>query len=175
MSDTRNITIQGVIFPVTSPYAAGPCELSEAEANALNQVRAENIRNNFASKMKKKRDELELDKDAPFPQEVVDGFATELAAYDESYEFTLASAGGGRAPVDPIEKEAIKLAKSAIQAHLSAQGVTVKAYKEVNEDQYNDTVAKLAASKEFRTAAEKAVRERDKLASAGLEGLLAAE
>ncbi len=49
--DTKNIIIQGQTFTASLPYAAGQA-LTESEARALNQVRLENIRNNFASKVK---------------------------------------------------------------------------------------------------------------------------
>ena len=47
----KTITIQGVEFTVASPYAEGHT-ITEAEAKALNQVRAENIRNNCAGLVK---------------------------------------------------------------------------------------------------------------------------
>ena len=48
---TKEITIAGQTFAVLQPYAEGHT-ITEAEAKALNQVRAENVRNNMAGKVK---------------------------------------------------------------------------------------------------------------------------
>lgn len=185
---TRDITIQGVVFSVAQPYAAGTVELTEAEANALNQTRAENIRNNFAGKVKAAREDAVKDatpegvepdlsaealKAVELSDSVLASLAEDLANYDAEYIFTMASAGGGRAPVDPIAKEALSLAKAAVTGKLKAAGTTVKAYTETEEGQakYDNAVATLAAHPEYLKAAKKNVAEREKLANAGIEDL----
>lgn len=185
---TRDITIQGVVFSVAQPYAAGTVELTEAEANALNQTRAENIRNNFAGKVKAAREDAvkaatpegvepdlsaEALKAVELSDSVLASLAEDLANYDAEYIFTMASAGGGRAPVDPIAKEALSLAKAAVTGKLKAAGTTVKAYTETEEGQakYDNAVATLAAHPEYLKAAKKNVAEREKLANAGIEDL----
>ena len=50
----EQIIIQGVTFNVPTPYAEGHV-LATNEASALNQLLHENLRNNFASKVKAKR------------------------------------------------------------------------------------------------------------------------
>lgn len=169
---TREITIQNIVFTVSQPYEAGHT-INEAEAHSLNQTRAENIRNNFASKIKAKRKELELADDAELPQEAVEDLAAQVAAYDADYVFSLASAGGGARPKDPLEAEAIKLAKAAVAGKLKSMGVTVKAYTETEEGQtkYDNAVAQLAASEEYRKEAKKNLAAREKLASAGAAAL----
>lgn len=170
MSEPRNITIQGVIFAVSQPYAEGHA-ITEAEAHALNQVRAENIRNNMASKVKAAKAELE--EGAELSEATLSELAATVAAYDADYVFNMASAGGGATPKDPIQAEAVKMAKAAIAGLLRKKGVTVKAYTETDEGKarYDENVAKLADSAEYQKAAKKAVAEREKLASAGLEDL----
>lgn len=171
MPETREITIQGIIFTVSTPFAAGHV-CTEAEAAALNQTRCENIRNNMASKIKKAEKELP-EGQTEFTEEQIAEFAAEVQAYDEAYEFTLASAGGGAKPKDPIEAEAIKMAKAAVAGLLKKKGTTVKAYLEIegNKEAYDNAVAKLADSDEYRKAAKKAVTEREKLATAAVEDL----
>ena len=50
--DTQTITIQGGQFQIPMPFSEGHT-LNGPEASAMNQLFAENIRNNFAGKMKK--------------------------------------------------------------------------------------------------------------------------
>lgn len=168
---TRDITIQGVIFSVTTPYEAGH-QITEAEAAALNQTRSENIRNNMATKVKKAKEALP-EGQTELPEETLNELAAEVQAYDEGYEFNLASVGGGARPKDPIEAEAVKLAKAAILGKLKANGTTLKAYLEIegNQAKYDNAVATLASTKEYMAAAKKAVTEREKLASAGMASL----
>lgn len=187
MSDTnlKSITIQGEEFEVSQPYAEGHT-CSEAEAKALNQTRAENIRNNMAAKIKAALKEAGTTTDAegkevqnPLPDSVMADLVAEVADYDASYEFTLASVGGGRASRDPIEIEATKIAKASIVASLKAQGRTLKSVThdeagneiEGGADRLAAAIAKVASSDEVVKAAKKAVAERNKLASADLADL----
>jgi hypothetical protein len=171
MTKTRDITIQGVIFTVSTPFEAGHV-VTEAEAAALNQTRCENIRNNMATKVKAAQKELPEGETA-LSEETLAELAAEVAAYDAEYEFSMASAGGGSKPKDPIEAEAVKLAKAAIAGQLKSKGTTVKAYLEVegNKAKYDEAIAKLAAHPDYLKAAKKAVQDREKLASAGIESL----
>ena len=66
------ITIQKQLFNVPNRYAAGHV-LTEGEANALNQTYHENLRNNFAGRVKEGGDHATLQ--------------TELDAYAASYQF----------------------------------------------------------------------------------------
>ena len=183
----REITIQGVLFAVSTPYNEGHV-CTEAEAAALNQVRCENIRNNMASKVKAAQAELMVDgpanedgtpgkkvmpEGAQLSKETLEELALTVAAYDEDYVFTLASVGGGAAPKDPIEAEAVKLAKAAVAGQLKSMGHTVKAYTETDagKEKYAAAVAKLAASPDYVASAKKAVAERQKLAKAGSASL----
>ena len=52
MSESNTITIQGESFSVDMPYSEGHV-CTSTQAGALNQTRAENLRNNFASSVKK--------------------------------------------------------------------------------------------------------------------------
>lgn len=143
MSDTKSITIQGVSFEVTAPYAAGHV-VTEAEALALNQVRAENIRNNKARAVKAAKEEHGDE----LPSDILKALAAEVSEYDKNYEFTIASVGGGRTPVDPVEREAVKIAKTLINAKLKEMGKTVKDYCSTDEGKarYDENVARIAAS-----------------------------
>lgn len=107
---SKEITIAGMIFPVGQPYAAGHV-LTEGEAIALNQVRAENIRNNMAKLVKEKGA----------------GAAEEVAEYDAAYEFGVRGEGSARV-VDPLERECISIAKELLAKRIKEKGGKVKDY-----------------------------------------------
>ena len=159
---TKTITIYGIDFPVASPYAEGHV-VTEAEAKALNQVRAENIGNNMRAKVR-----AELAEDGSISQDALEKLLALFADYDANYVFTLASVGGGRKVTDPVEAEARRMAKAAISAKLKSQG---RALKEVDPDALAAAIAKLAEDPKIRKAAEKAVKERNDAASIDLAGL----
>ena len=162
---TKEITIQGVPFKVTEPYAAGHA-ISEAAAKALNQTRAENIGNNCAKLVK------EAQKNAgegnALSEDVLTSLAQHVTEYDKGYEFTLASVGGGRASRDPIEIEATKIARAAITAQLRKNG---KKVSEVDADALKAKIAEVAAMPNVMKAAKKAVAERTNLAEEALTAL----
>ena len=113
---TREITVKDVSFTVDQPYEAGHA-VTAAEAAALNQARAENIGNNLRSRVTKALDE----KDSTTMEEV-QAYAKE---YNEKYTFEMG--GGGRA-LDPVEREARKIARQAVSAKIKATGKKVSEY-----------------------------------------------
>src|SRR5262245_45849295 len=78
------ITIQGQTFKVPIRYSAGH-QLTDGEAGALNQTFHENLRNNFASKV---RDGIEAGVPVETLQQQLDDYATD-------YQFGVRSGGGG--------------------------------------------------------------------------------
>jgi len=123
-SGTQTILIQGLQFSAPAPYNEGHV-LSEAEANVLNQTFGENLRNNFASVVKAARTALNLpDKTDLTDPTVLGELTAKFAEYASSYTFS-----GRRAPrivADPVEREAIRIAKSIVTEHLAAHKVLVK-------------------------------------------------
>jgi len=127
MSDqNKTITVQKVLVEVSQPYAEGHT-ITAAEAAALNQVRAENLRNNTAPKIKEL---VQKHGDAEKAQKEAQKLVSE---YDKTYEFSLSS-GGGRSSMDPLEREARTIAKAYITAKIKEQGMTQKEYKEQKGD-----------------------------------------
>lgn len=118
----EEITIAGQIFTVHRPYFEGHI-LSANEAAALNQVFGENLRNNFAGTVKKAVEAGAFDH--PTHQDLLDAYAT-------SYEFGVRKAreGGGstRTPKDPVEAEALSIAKDKVRAAIKAKGGNPKDY-----------------------------------------------
>lgn len=166
MSET--ITIQGFDFTVPAPYEAGH-PLTDNEASALNGLLHENLRNNFASKVKKA---VEAAGEDGTPD--LAALQTELDEYAAGYSFNLRRAGGGGGVKrDPVSNEAFKLAKDAIYAALKAKG---KARKDYTNEQISEAAEKLLASPSgaaIRTAAEERVKAAQSVAQVSLDGLAA--
>lgn len=158
---TKSITVAGHIFEVAQPYAAGTHDLSEGEAAALNQVRAENIRNNMASRVKAAM--KDAPEGTPLPAELVE----EFAAYERDYAFAIRQPGQVR-ETDPIAVEARKIARATLAAAIKAAG---KSRKDYTDEQFENLLSAVAAKDEVQKAAVKAVRERSKLAEGALEGM----
>lgn len=135
--EVKEITIAGQSFNVRQPYAAGHV-VTDAEAKALNQVRAENIRNNMATKVKTAFG------DAPTEELNVETIGQIVAEYDAAYEFTLASVGGGRKSADPVESEARKIATAILTQALRQKGTTLKAMRDRNADAIEAKIAEIA-------------------------------
>jgi hypothetical protein len=166
MADKKEITIAGVAFEVLQPYAAGHT-VTEAEAKALNQVRAENIRNNCASKVK-----AATEGTAKEGEPTAANIAEYVQAYDAGYEFTLASVGGGKRATDPVEVEALRIARDQFSAWATSKKTTLKAIKEkIGEEAYNGKLAELAERPENVKEAKRRIAERAKTAESVLDSL----
>jgi hypothetical protein len=96
------ITIQSKVFRVPIKYAAGHV-LKENEAGALNQTFHENLRNNFATRV---RDGVEAGLDDKTLQQQLDDYAA-------TYEFGVRGGGGTRG--DPVLTLAMNLARELIR------------------------------------------------------------
>ena len=154
--NTQVITIQGRQFTIPMPYAEGH-QLNSAEAAAVNQLYAENVRNNFAGKIK----QAEEKKESVPGQEELDKYCAE-------YKFGARGAAGPK--LDPIEAEARRLAESAISEALKAKGFKLK---DVPDEQFDSWVKEAVETQpQFRAAAKTLIEQRaaalEALKSAGL-------
>jgi hypothetical protein len=165
---TKTISIHGVVVTLQTPYAEGHV-VTEAEAMALNQTRAENIGNNRRKEIKALIDEAAGSTDDEKIASVQEAVQAMISAYEAEYVFTKASVGGGSATrLDPLTKMCQDLAKSFISGKLKEMGMTAKAYLEANgEDAIKNKVAELQDNEQIVAAAKKALREREKM-TAGL-------
>lgn len=171
---TKQITIQGILFSVLTPYVEGHA-VTEAEAKALNQTRSEAVRNNMASVVKAANteagvtpDKLGLNVQNALSDDAMAELVAAVTAYDEGYQFTLASVGGGRKTTDPVESEALRLARSAVTAQLKAAGRKVKDF---DKDVLDGAIAKLADTDAVKKAAAKNVKANQDMAEAALSAL----
>lgn len=179
------LTIQGLEFDYSMPYAPGAIELTEGEASTLNQVRGENLRNNFASTIKKLKEDqadkyrkengLAEDADVPADAIVLDHatLAGEFADYDKEYEFGVRKAGSGpRVPVDPVEREAFKIAQGIIRDAAKAKGLKISS---ISDEQMENLIENLLNSKpDIREEARRRVETASEFASADVLAGLAA-
>ena len=116
--ETTEITIQQLLFTVPKPFAEGHT-LTANEANVLNQTLHENLRNNYASAVKKAKEEANgADPDMAELQ-------TGLDAYIKEYEFGVRRSGGGGVSIDPIDRKALALAKDQVKRAIKAKGLKV--------------------------------------------------
>lgn len=155
MTMQKEITIAGATFAVSQPYAAGHV-ITEAEAKALNQVRAENVRNNTASKVK-----AALEGTAKEGEPTKETIADYVAQYDADYVFTLASVGGGRKSTDPVEVEALRIARGTFADWAASKKLTLKAIKEkIGEEAYEAKLAEIAMREDVVKEAKRRVKAR---------------
>lgn len=110
-------TIAGQTFNVFQPYAEGHV-LTANEASSMNQTFAENIRNNFAKRVKEAVDAGTFDQDM---------LQSQLDDYMNDYEFGVRTGGGGRVG-NPVEAEALRIAKDKVRAALQRKGEKLSDY-----------------------------------------------
>lgn len=100
----KNILVKKVDYTIAQPFAEGHV-CTANEANALNQLLCENVRNNFSAKIKE---------DAPAPAQ------EDFDKYVASYQFGVRSV----ASTDPIEKEMRKIVEAKLKDMLAKAGKT---------------------------------------------------
>jgi hypothetical protein len=107
---------------VPQPYAAGAHTLTEGEANALNQIVAENLSNNLRARI------VEGEVSGEGEAKTVTPYTNETAqvlvdAYLTDYELGVRRAASGERQVtDPVEREARKIAREKARALIKEQG-----------------------------------------------------
>lgn len=161
---TQTVTIQGFEFSIPAKYAEGHA-LNANEASAMNQLFAENVRNNAASKIKKAKTEAEaagnefsLDADRG---EEAGSLRQEIQDYAETYEFGARVARASE-PVDPIQKEAYRIATDLVLGKLRDNNMKKK---DLADGVFDETVAKIQAGEKVQKLAIKRVKEREALAA----------
>lgn len=157
-------TINGLQFELSAPYVEGH-QITAIEARVLNQTRAENIGNNTRAKIKEFQDANASE------QEIQDY----VAGIDASYEFTAAGVSASR-KLDPVEREAVKIAREALKAHLSQTGRKITVAPEgLSDDEWEEKVQseidRISALDEVVKQAKKAVDAKNKQAQSLADAL----
>lgn len=120
----KQITIAEKIYSIPQPFAEGHV-CSANEASVLNQILAENCRNNFAPKVKKDP------ANAPTQEE--------FDKYVAGYNFGVRSISSS----DPVQKEMKAIVERALIKALAEQGMTKSQMaKEDFDNQVQDTIEK---------------------------------
>jgi hypothetical protein len=112
--------IHGFKFEMFTPYTAGDV-LNAEEANTINQTRCENLRNNLADAIWQAKEQAEKD-GAPIDQAALQKLVTD---YDLTYEFGVRRGGGGRIG-DPVESEAMDMARELVREAFKKRGTAIK-------------------------------------------------
>jgi hypothetical protein len=145
-----DITVQGIALAAPMPYAEGHV-LTPNEAAAVNQLLHENLRNNFANVVKKAKEAGNVDQAA---------LQAEFDKYIEGYEFGVRRTGtGGTRIVDPVEREANKIAKTKVKEALRAKNIKLDT---VAKEKFDALVAQLSSRAEIVQAAKEIVEARSK-------------
>lgn len=149
----NTMKIAGQLFAIAAPFDEGHA-LTANEASAMNQLLAENIRNNFAKRVKDADD--------------VAGLQAELDNYVKEYEFGVRRSGGGRTG-DPVEAEAMAIARSKVKQALQAKGHKLA---DISASKITELASQaLAKHPEWTDLAVQVVSQRDAVADVELEGL----
>lgn len=156
----EQITIAGKTFNAPVRYAEGH-ELTEGEASALNQTYHENLRNNFAKKVKEAVEAGSFDQSA---------MQTTFDAYAAEYAFGVRTGGGGGAPRDPVMAEALKIAKAILKDKMKAAGKKPNDYSA--EAITNAAKALIQRDEKIMETARARISEQKSLASDDLEDLI---
>ena len=103
----KPITIAGKVFQIPAPFKDGDA-VNPNEASALNQVLAENVRNNLAKQVKS---------NGKFSQ-------TDVDSYVSGYAFGVRTVIGRS--LDPIQKEAMIIAREKVREAIVKKGHKLK-------------------------------------------------
>lgn len=114
----KNITVQGLSLAAPQPYEEGHA-LTVNEASVLNQTYLENLRNNYAGKVKKACEDNNVENAVDLHDTVKATIQTDFDTYCEAYEFGVR---GGRES-DPIRSQALTMATERVKAALKSKGV----------------------------------------------------
>lgn len=157
----KEISILDEKFEVSEPYAEGHT-LTEIEAKVLNQVRAENIGNNFRAKIKASKEGKEGAKS-------MDEIRQEFQEYDSEYQFSVGAARGSRSTMSPLEKECQRVAKAWLVNHLRSKDTTFKAYEEsVGKEAAKEKISEIAEQEPIVKMAKENLKRKEKQADLDL-------
>jgi hypothetical protein len=143
-----DFTIQGVVLSIPEPFLAGHV-VTEGEASALNQLLAENVRNNLAEDVKESKEKgLSLDA----IQKIVDDYVQE-------YEFGVRRIGFRTS--DPVESAAREIALELAKRQARKAGKTLKDYgNEALRKDADEALADPVLGPKIRAKAERIAAER---------------
>lgn len=133
-SFTLSFSSKGIVFELAARYREGDT-INKPEANTLNQTLVENLRNNFTPRIAAKLEAIAKAEGAE--RDLTEAEKEELKAVFQTYEseYTFQGKRGSRTPVDPVRREAVKMARETITAALRAKEISPKDLKEGQMDE----------------------------------------
>lgn len=158
----RTITVNETQFQVKDATEAGIVAgmvLDEAAAKQLYQVRVENIGNLVRKRVK----EMAAAGESP---EAIQAYVSEK---DAAYTFAMRGEGGGRKPIDPLEKECHALAVDHIKDKLAEKGLKIGAYKKENAEKYEAAIESLIQHPDIIRLAKQRLAQKRKTGEADLK------
>jgi len=156
---SHNITIQGLVFPCRQIFDEGHT-LTAVEAGVMNQTRDENLRNNYAAKIKSFMKDGKIEKIDDLTDDHKAKLLSDFPTFEEAYEF--GSRGGAR-EVDPVRKQAVLFATDSVKSALKKKGHNLK---DIGADKIKE-MAEAAIEKypKFMEKAESVVKARQEAAA----------
>ncbi len=146
--------IQGQNFMIPRPFNEGHV-CTANEAGVLNQTLAENTRNNWSDRVKKQVEDGSFD----HPK-----MQAEIDSYLEDYDF---GKRGGRGPTDPVEREALSIARDLIKTALREKGLKLA---DIETDDINRLAEEaIASNPDITKEAKRRVDQRSKIASGDID------
>jgi len=162
-AERQTITVKGVQLQVPVPYKEGH-SLRANEASVLNQTYAENLRNNLSKSVAEIVEKAGGDAskvDAGSLQKMVDEYVPE-------YDFGVRRLGAGQ-PVDPVEREALRLAREQVRQAYKQNGFNLK---DIGAEVINEKAAEaVEAYPQFRQLAKQNVKAKAAIGAEVLKGL----
>ncbi len=132
---------------------------SGSEAGVLNQILAENTRNNWSTRVGKAVEDAT--DEAPFDHNKMQA---DIDEYLEGYEFGVRR---GRGPVDPVEREALSIAKELVKAALRKAGHKIADVDKSEIDRL--ALEAIAKNEKITLTAKRRVEERTALGADSLD------
>lgn len=155
------IRIRGYQFSVKAPYSEGD-PMGEAEVLQLNDLRADNIRNNMTKPVLEEIASLPADAMLSPAQVLV--LQAKITAYDDKYALQLKHQARPR--VGQIEAEAKAIAEERLDTQLREVGLAVPA------EEYAVMLREMIALESVQTLARERVQTKRQVLSGSLEDLL---
>ena len=155
-------TIQGYTFEISETYTEGAV-VNAIEANALNQLRAGNIGNNFRKRVQgviesqpSTSDEDGNETRDTLTNTQVADLQKDITEYDGEYTLAAVRSRGQR---DPVVQMARTIARAVIEKEVKANSHnTLKSWKDsVGDEVYNAKIAEVAANRKVVALAKRSV------------------
>ncbi len=151
---TGSVIVQGKNFDIPRPFNEGYV-CTGPDAGVLNQTLAENTRNNWADRVKKEVEAETFDQGK---------MQAEIDEYLEGYEFGVRR---GRGPSDPVEREALNIAKEIVKKAIREKGFKLGDIETEDINRLAEQV--IADSPDVTKEAKRRVEQRSKLTAGELD------